>query len=538
MSYANPNRKNVDVIILGSGIAGLVLAAELNLKGLKVALSCKGQLLESNTSFAQGGIAAVTGVNQADSVEAHLKDTLLAGAGLTDESIARTIITDAKSAISRLEELGVYFDRADGALELAREGGHCQARVLHRKDTSGFAISQALIAHLRSCDRIQIYENMFAHELIMQDNTCTGVRFLLEEQLVELRASHVVLATGGLGQAFSRTTNPSIATGDGIAMAYRAGARLADMEFVQFHPTALSLPSTPAFLISEAVRGAGAHLIDSEGARFVQRFHADGELATRDVVSRAIFSVMTERNEPSVFLDLRPIGAKGILHEFPNIVQTCRNWGIDPLVRPIPVSPAAHYFMGGVWTDDRGLTSIPGLYAVGECASTGLHGANRLASNSLLEGAVMARRLAQVISGSVISLNVRRTPVQAAGFKAPVARESLDRFRQLMWQHAGLIRQGASLAEFIDSSLSETLHQVPLVQAEIEAANIRLLGHLIAQAASNRQESRGAHWRSDYPACDDKNYKRRHMMARSGNAWLELPLPAPLLRAEAMAFAK
>lgn len=527
MAHHGLAKKNLDVIVVGSGIAGLLLVAELSAKGFKTALVCKNKLSDSNTSFAQGGIAAVTGANRSDSVEKHLADTLAAGAGLTDERVAKLIVGDGRRAIERLESLGAYFDADSGGLELAREGGHSEARVLHRKDASGLAISQALAAHLRSCPNVNIYEDAFVFDLMMNDDRCIGVRLLVDGNLHELPSFHVVLATGGLGQVFSRTTNPAIATGDGIAMAYRAGAKLADMEFVQFHPTALALPGAPAFLISEAVRGAGAHLLDSAANRFAARFHPDAELATRDVVSRAIFSVMKEQGIPSVQLDLRPIGARAILHEFPNIVKACRNWGLDPLETPVPVSPAAHYFMGGILTDDRGCSSIPGLYAIGECASVGLHGANRLASNSLLEGAVMAMRLSETISGTALPIRRSRSADSEVVIFAADGSDatSIDQFRTEMWRVAGLVREGGELLSFLHERLQGPFRIVPLDRIEIESANMRLLGSIIARAAYNRCESRGAHWRSDYPMTDDLNYRRRYVIADDKSGWLDVNVP-------------
>ncbi|MBX9685864.1 MAG: L-aspartate oxidase [Candidatus Obscuribacterales bacterium] len=507
-----------DVVIVGSGIAGLLLAIELDLAGMRTAVICKGRLADSNTTWAQGGVAICTGANPLDDPARHLEDTLAAGAGLTDPAVAREIIESGPVLFDKLEALGLDFDRDKaGHLELAREGGHCQARVLHSKDASGRAISQVLISALSRCKRVAIFEEMFAVDLLTQAGHCIGLRVLHNENLLEILAPRVVLASGGLGQVYSRTTNPAIATGDGIAMAYRAGAVLADMEFVQFHPTALSLRGAPASLMTEALRGSGAHLLDRNGERFAFRFHKDGELATRDVVARAILSVMQEEGSDAVSLDIRPLGAAAILENYPNIVQACRNWGIDPLARPIPVAPAAHYFMGGIYTDGEGRSSLPGLYAIGECASTGLHGANRLASNSLLEGGVMALKVARSIIGEAQAWLPRTAlRIESSSILSPdyCSSKFIDSFKERMFDVAGLIRNGGGLAEFSADYFQSNSQRVPMKQKAIESANIGMLGMLINKAAFLRKESRGAHWRSDYPAMDDAKFAKRFLIAK------------------------
>lgn len=517
-----------DVVIVGSGIAGMLLAVELDQVGFKTALVCKGNLLDSNTAWAQGGVSICTNSNPLDDTEKHLSDTLAAGAGLCDENIAKMIVEGGAKLYLRFDQLGLQFDKAaNGKLELAREGGHSQHRVLHVADATGRAIVENLAKAVRSCKRLHVYERTFAFDLLMEQDRCVGLRAIHDEALIELLAPHIVLASGGLGQVFERTTNPLVATGDGIAMAYRAGARLVDMEFIQFHPTALYVPGAPASLITEAVRGAGAHLLDARGERFAFRFHPAGELATRDIVSRGIQTVMIEQCTQNVHLDLRPIGAANILEKFPNIVKTCRNWGIDPLESPIPVSPAAHYFMGGIWTDDRGCTSLPGLYAIGEAASNGLHGANRLASNSLLEGGVMAMRLADVICGQAA---VKQLSHRSMALKGSVimssercSAENIDEFRKEMFRVAGLCRDGGNLCDFNLEYTGAAMHAVLLEQKALEAANIGLLGNLIVQAALNRCESRGAHFRIDCPFTDDLNYRKRYFVSCQGNGFIELP---------------
>lgn len=525
MSRANETN-NFDVIIVGSGIAGLLLAVELDQFGLKTALVCKGRLMESNTAWAQGGVSICTNENPLDNTEKHLADTLSCGAGLSNEKIARNIIEGGHQLYLRLEELGLNFDKTLGKLELAREGGHSQSRVLHVADATGRAISETLVNAVRKCRRVHIFEHLFAYDLIMANDRCSGLRCLRDGKKVELHSAQVVLASGGLGQVFDRTTNPAIATGDGIAMAYRAGARLVDMEFVQFHPTALYLPGAPASLLTEAIRGAGGQLLDSRGERFAFRFHPAGELATRDVVSRAIQSVMLEQNIPNVHLDLRPIGAARILEKFPNIVNACRSWGLDPLEQAIPVSPAAHYFMGGILTDEFGASSIAGLYAIGECASSGFHGANRLASNSLLEGGVMALRIAMQI---VSNAQVRRLKKQVPDNETVLltsdrfCSQNIDLFKKSMFNVAGLCRDGDKLAELAMELASDSSHVLPLDEREIEAANVGLLGSLIAKAALNRCESRGAHFRVDYPYSDDARFMHRYFMSIDGNGYIDQP---------------
>ena len=526
-----------DVVVVGSGLAGLLLALELDQKGMRVALICKGRLMDSNTAWAQGGVAICTGANPSDDIEQHYQDTLSAGAGLCEPGITRSILAAGVNLFNKLEELGLEFDRKGAALELAREGGHSQARILHSRDASGQAISEILIATARRSKRLAIFEEMFVIDLLSNGERCIGLRVLRDQKSVEILSARVVLASGGLGQVFSRTTNPTIATGDGIAMAYRAGAQLVDMEFVQFHPTALYVPGAPASLISEAVRGSGAHLLDSRGDRFAFRFHKDGELATRDVVSRAILSVMQEQNSPCAWLDMRPLGAATILEKYPNIVASCRNWGIDPLDRPVPVSPAAHYFMGGIWTDADGRTSLPGLYALGECAATGLHGANRLASNSLLEAGVMALKLAQTIGGEKAAslpkghVSLEQSILLASNYHSS---EHIDEFRQKMFSNVGLIRDGRALEETLLAYAHAPQHEVALEQSEIEAANLGLLGNLISRAAMARCESRGAHWRSDFPQKDDANFLGRFFQSTNSFGFRKLgfsPAATPFVRA-------
>lgn len=564
--------KDQPVIVIGSGIAGLLLSIELADAGCKVKLVTKGSLEQSNSAWAQGGLAAVTGANGADSKEQHLLDTIAAGDGLTDPAVAEHITADGAGLVHKLAKHGVAFDQSS----LALEGGHRMARVLHTADSTGRTIIDALIKAALDRSNIEIIEHCFLKEILTDglqadSKRVCGVVALLSttadsdsrEIVIEGRA--VVLATGGLGQVYARTTNPMTATGDGIAAAYRAGAKLVDMEFVQFHPTALHLDGAPAFLISEAARGAGAVLLDKNGDRFAQLYHSAGELATRDIVSRAIHCCMNEQSTNHVWLDMKRMGEKKLLEQFPSIVAKLRSFGLDPAKEFVPVSPAAHYFMGGIYADEYGRTTLQNLFAIGECASTGLHGANRLASNSLLEGGVMALKLAEILSlpsgSSSAALNPgfannkklagstkiafsSSTALDFTRFAAAdpnYTPDSFDResFRQLMLSNAGLVRTEDGLNEILrygqrqspPTVIDGSLHNKNNFRSGIESDATYLLGKLIAQAALIRRESRGAHWRQDYPVLDDYQYKSRLLTDLSGYQWMPITsvLPRPMV---------
>jgi L-aspartate oxidase len=537
MAYRAPDETaRCDVLVIGSGIAGLLLCHSLANSKLKVLLACKGKLLDSNTTYAQGGLAAVTPANTADSLQSHLTDTLQAGAGLTDSKVAETILNNGERLVERLGALGVRFDRkSNTSYDTCLEGGHSHARVLHSKDASGRAISTGLIETIRSAANITVWEDAFALDLLVSDGRCLGAQFFSVLGSIPVFARHVVLATGGLGRVFGRTTNPHVATGDGIAMAYRAGARLVDMEFVQFHPTALCKPDAPAALISEAVRGAGATLLDERGERFAFRFDPRGELATRDIVARGIYTTMLERDLSCVWLDLRPIGALQVANKFPNIVAKCREFGVDPLTEPVPIAPAAHYFMGGIWADAWGRSSVPGLYAIGECASTGLHGANRLASNSLLEGGVMALLLAELIEGETNQTLRRTTDALGPHIVVPLSSvpADIEAFRDAMFKNVGLERSQEGLEQILNRVPDSIAQGAPISRTFAESANITLLGWLIARCAYERRESRGAHWRADYAFSDDRNYLRRFAISKSGSGWIDVPTYTPSLQPSA-----
>jgi L-aspartate oxidase len=522
-------RLDTDVLILGSGLAGLLLGILLHDQGAAVTIASKEAFSDSNTFYAQGGVAAVTANNFVDSITDHLHDTIKSGAGLTNEAVAKELIAAAPLLVHELSRLGMGFDQgADGSYELAREGGHSKARVLHSKDTTGKAISTALLENIEhkasSSANFNMLEQCFAFNLLQDGQKVIGAEVLHKGQIKRIYARHTVLATGGAGQIYARTTNPLVATADGVALAYRAGATLADLEFMQFHPTALAKPGAPAFLISEAVRGAGAVLLNGNGEPFVKNFHPDGDLATRDVVARAIHSTMLNGNLSSVGLDLRPIGEQTLLKRFPNIIATCKMFGVDPTHEPVPVCPAAHYFMGGVLSDACGRTSLPGLYAIGEVASTGLHGANRLASNSLLEAGVMAINLAKLLSASANgALSLLTKPCSTLGTKEDQysVPSSLTSFKQHMYEYASLTRSEAGLTKLSSLMKKDGWQSASFNVANICAANVFLIGELIATAALNRAESRGAHFREDFPKLNDQLYGRRQAVSQGRWHWLD-----------------
>lgn len=533
MSYSSkriPDILKTDFLVVGSGLAGLLATLKLAEAGASVVLACKGVLKDSNSSFAQGGVAASLPANQFDSPELHFEDTIRAGCGLVDETAAREVIFAGQSLIGDLANLGVGFDTDDnGVLSLSREGGHSRPRVLHNKDATGRSITSALIERLEERalfgrGDVIILENAFVQSLLLKDETCLGAQLALNGRSISVLAPQTILATGGLGQLYSRTTNPKVATGDGIALAYRAGASLIDMEFVQFHPTVLALAGAPAFLISEAVRGAGAALLDLNGERFMTRFHTDGELATRDVVARAMHSVMNSQNASCVLLDLKPIGVSRLCQQFPNIIATVRQFGIDPLTQEIPVSPAAHYFMGGIMTDLDGNTSVAGLSAIGECASIGLHGANRLASNSLLEAGVMATRAANyLLKKKHAFTSISNSAVNYSSSMPPyVVPSDLRVLKEKMYNNVGLVRNEVPLKETLAYLAADRTSRESLNQEEVEAANMHLLSGLISRAALLRRESRGAHCREDFALVDDQRYARRLIFCRSEHYWLDM----------------
>jgi L-aspartate oxidase len=527
-----------DVLVVGGGAAGLYAALSIPVQW-RVALITKDNLSLSASDWAQGGIAAALGAD--DSATLHVEDTLRAGAGLCDRAAVEHLVTQAAPCIHRLIELGVAFDRSAGELAMTLEAAHSRRRVLHAADTTGRAIVSILAETVLQRPNITVYEAAFALDLWLKEGRCQGVLVAYNNALGWLSAQATVLATGGGGQVYGQTTNPAGSTGDGVAMAWRAGAQLRDLEFFQFHPTSLAQPGAPPFLISEAVRGEGAHLIDHTGYRFAQDYHADGELAPRDVVSRAIFHHLQKTGQPQVWLDMRPIPPAQLQYRFPNIIQVCRSWGCDPLTQPIPVAPAAHYWMGGITTDLHSQTSLPGLYAVGENASTGVHGANRLASNSLLECLVYGAELAHLplqsqeanASESVADSSLAEAAssfAEAASFPEPTypALDALQHQRrelaQLMWNYAAISRSQAGLERAIATLAiwRQDAHCQPwltdlktlapgitrplpkgtslaVIRAWGELRNLYDTAWLVLNSAAFRTESRGGHFREDYP---------------------------------------
>jgi L-aspartate oxidase len=513
-----------DVVVVGAGAAGLYTALCLP-QTLKVAVITKGELSLSASDWAQGGIAAV--VDPLDSTDLHLADTLKAGVGLCDRAAVKELVEHAAACIQTLCDMGVAFDRTGGKLALTLEAAHSRRRVLHAADTTGRAVVSILLEQVMGRENIQLLAPALVLDLHQVEGRCAGLRLAYEGEIQTLEAHAVILATGGGGQVFAQTTNPAISTGDGVAIAYRSGAVLRDLEFVQFHPTALTVPGAPRFLISEAVRGEGAHLVDRNGYRFAFDYHPDGELAPRDVVSRAIFSHIqaTEKDPASahVLLDLRSIPPDKIRHRFPNIIQVCQQWGVDLFSQPIPVTPAAHYWMGGVQTDLENRTTVPGLYAVGETASTGVHGANRLASNSLLECIVFGAKF-QGLTVSPADLQETQ-PTHYGDFICPPGdAAAIEQLRQelpkLVWQGAGICRDAIVMEETIDRiqtmitlfnqlTSSEKLKQpgnwsfhpedLVTIRAWSELRNLLDVAELVLKSAAFRTESRGGHYRSDYP---------------------------------------
>lgn len=511
-----------DYIIIGSGIAGLftaLLAAENG----KVLVLTKAALEESNTRYAQGGIAAAIAPD--DSPQRHYEDTLISGSGLCDEEAVRVLTEEAPDRIRDLLRLNVPFDRQNGALVLGLEGAHQARRILHAGgDATGWHIEKSL-CHALLLAGVDIIEGAFVTDLIVEAGQVTGVEALLSDGAARrFQAEHIVLASGGAGRLFAYTTNPEVATGDGIALAYRAGAALADMEFYQFHPTALQIPGLPSFLISEAVRGEGAYLRSVDGKRFMPDYDPRAELASRDIVARALLSEMQRTGTEHVFLDLRHLPAEAMRQHFPTIAAFCRRAGLDIATDLLPVAPAAHYMMGGVQTNIWGETSLPGLYACGEVACTGVHGANRLASNSLLEGIVFGARIVRRIQQGPALEQIEDRPV-APGFvpdllvhpvdvdplDAPEAPLDLATLQQLAWNNLGLVRTEQGLAEAV-ATLSHWQASLPPARsiADHELHNLVLLGRLMAIAAQQRDESRGSHYRSDAPLTDPA--WRRHIV--------------------------
>jgi L-aspartate oxidase len=507
-----------DFVVIGSGIAGLRAAIALAPIG-RVLILTKAEPTESNTGYAQGGIAVALGDD--DSPALHAADTVKAGDGLCDEEAVRVLVEQGPPYVTELVEWGTRFDReADGRLSRGREAAHTVRRVLHAGDTTGREIARVLWNRVSALPTVETANHALVTELLVEDGRVAGVRFF--DQLGfprDARARATLLATGGAGHVFKETTNPPVATGDGVALAFHAGARVADLEFVQFHPTALNVRGAPRFLISEALRGDGARLINGRGQAFMTRYHPDGDLAPRDVVARSIVREM-EQTGGRVFLSLSHLAPDYVVHRFPTIADMCRQISLDLAVDPIPVGPAAHYIMGGVETDQWGRTSIPGLFAAGEVACTGVHGANRLASNSLLEGLVFGARAAAAMQQPAAVVGRRWTvaggPWAEISGTPSIAHRSLttSEVRDVMWKSVGLFRTGDGMREAAAKlDAAYVAHRRALNDARADDAdawkqfNLVTVARLIARAALRRQESRGAHYREDFPKRDDVHWK-------------------------------
>lgn len=503
-----------DVLIIGSGIAGLSVAIKVaeRFPGRRCLVITKQESAESNTRYAQGGIAVVTDFSR-DSFEDHITDTLNAGDGLCDRQVVEHVVYQAPGRLRELIEMGADFDRNEsGELVLGREGGHNANRIIHCQDVTGLNISTTLLEKVKTLPNIALLSHHSALGLVVDGDACHGAYVLNQEtnEVERYIATVTVLATGGIGQLYSTTTNPLIATGDGIAMAYRAGARVSNMEFIQFHPTAFYDPqSSPAFLISEAVRGQGAYLRNSEGERFMFRYHIDGELACRDVVSRAIASEIRNSNEPFVYLDCTHLSQEAVLNHFPNIYTTCLSKGIDITKDYIPVAPAAHYLCGGIDVDINSRTNVKNLYACGECSNTGLHGANRLASNSLLEATVFAHNcfedIARTLGHVTIPEFVNELPVPFAitATDPSAVANGKKAVQALMTNYAGIVRSDNGLArawselQAMDLEMQANTGKIPADPAWCELRNMITCATLIVRQSLERRENKGGFFNAD-----------------------------------------
>ena len=563
-----PKTYYADYAVVGSGVAGLRAAIELSSAGTVLVLA-KSDLSESATAYAQGGIAVA--LSDEDEIGLHEQDTLAAGDGLCRPESVALLVEEGPKYITQLIEWGTDFDRAGTKLAFTREAAHSRSRILHAHgDSTGREISRALLARAHALPHLHLRAHAFTTGLIVENGRVCGLRFLDETDgsIHEVRAGAVLLATGGLGQLYRETTNPAVATGDGMAIAYEAGAVLSDMEFVQFHPTALAIKGAPRFLLSEALRGEGGILRNIDLERFMKRYAEAQELAPRDVVARAIVSEMHRTNAMHVYLDMTAKSAEFLQRRFPRIYSTCLSYGLDLATDMAPVCPAAHYMMGGVKTDLWGRTSLPGLYAAGETADTGVHGANRLASNSLLEGLVFGARDGAAmlkdapavkhksgpLPGSLAPKPGNSAPGTRPADEKPAASAQLSQIRDVMWRHVGILRSGKELSAAIAllekmelhavatpekrlsastgdghghtgapglSGVVATTEQQHATRADFELRNLHTLAALIARSALAREESRGSHYRSDFPYRDDDIFQKHSLIQRSKDVVFE-----------------
>ncbi|MCL5670683.1 MAG: L-aspartate oxidase [Acidobacteria bacterium] len=533
--------EHVDYLILGAGIAGLRAAIELA-DAAHILVLTKGEIYESSTEHAQGGIAAA--LAEDDEVRLHLQDTLQAGDGLCREEAVKILVEHGPREIKKLIDWGMEFDREGTKLAFTREGAHSRSRVLHAHgDSTGAQILRALMVKVKTLPTIEIRPHTFVTDLLLDGAQVAGVNYIdvKTSRLQTIEANGVVLATGGMGQVYKETTNPGVACGDGVAIAYRSGALLSDLEFIQFHPTALYAKGAPRFLLSEALRGEGAILRNVDLHRFMPNYHEAGELAPRDIVSRAIVMEMRKTGSEFVYLDLTGLNEELVKSRFPMIYATCLQYGLDITTDLLPVRPAAHYAMGGVATDLNGNTSLKGLYAAGEVAATGVHGANRLASNSLLEGLVFGARAGgsarrhschshAKAAAAKPTTDAPKAIVQAEGHSASSTAstaEIVERLREILWDKVGIIREQAGLTEAV-CQLGELSIQepVPLDRQSQEAWNMLLVARLIADSALARRESRGAHYRTDMPFKDDSTSPRHSFVRKDSAVSFSQDLPA------------
>jgi L-aspartate oxidase len=510
----------VDFIVVGAGVAGLRAAIELAEAG-QVLVLAKQELTESNTQYAQGGIAVA--LSDEDEISLHLQDTINAGDGIVNAEAARVLVEEGPERIQELIEWGTQFDRKATKLTFTREAAHSRDRILHAHgDSTGREIGRALYAKASTLKNISFSEFEFTAGLYIEAESVCGVRLINPLGEVQTVASSaVLLATGGAGHVYSNTTNPAVATADGVAMAFRAGAEISDMEFVQFHPTALYVKNAPRFLLSEALRGEGGILRNAELHRFMAKYHEAGELAPRDVVARAIGHELEvcRLKDPVVYLDLTHLKEGHIKARFPRIYETCLRYNVDITVDLIPVRPAAHYLMGGVRTNLQGRSSLQRLYAAGEAACTGVHGANRLASNSLLEGLVFGARAGKAMQGDLSTSNqpAAALPLTASPPSSADPEQLIREIQQVMWNKVGIVRTRQAMTEALQQ-LQAMCEKVPSITSRRsgEAANIHTAALLITRAALARLESRGAHYRTDYPAHDDAKFKKHSIIGEKG----------------------
>ncbi|HYV19165.1 MAG TPA: L-aspartate oxidase [Verrucomicrobiae bacterium] len=527
-----------DLLIVGSGIAGLRAAIAVAGAGRRAALLTKDSATDSSSDKAQGGIAAV--LSEDDELALHYEDTLAAGDGLCNEAAVRVLVEEGPARALELIEWGARFDREGSRLALAREAAHSKRRILRAQgDSTGREIVRALVEKAKTMEGVTLLPRTFSIDLVLQGGRIAGLLALDEDRdrVMLLRAPAVLLATGGAGMIYRETTNPPQATGDGAAMAYRAGAEMMDLEFVQFHPTALMVSGAPRFLLSEAMRGEGGRLVDGQGRPFMTEFDPRGDLAPRDIVARGIFEVMRSTGAAAVFLDMTHLPADAVRARFPRIASTCAAHGLDIGRDPLPVAPCAHFMMGGVKTDLMGRTAIPGLYAAGEVACTGVHGANRLASNSLLEGLVFgARAGAAVVQDRILEGTGGILPDPAAkgdaaarlgeavrSIEAGAAEDVVARLREVMWKDVGLLRDAEGLRRTVRTilNLESGLAPRPPLRPGLEARNLLFVGRLVAESALRREESRGSHWRSDFPRPEPG--RGRHAVIAPGAPAPDLP---------------